>query len=204
MIKEVREVKENFMDNTRKQILNEIKESIEVKKKAMDFCAPVAEAACIMAEAIRKGRCVYFCGNGGSAADAQHLAAELVGRYKKNRKPFKAAALTVDTSILTAVANDMSYDEIFSRQLEGLAEEGDVLVAISTSGKSKNVLFALEVAKKKGMKSIGFVGGYKSAFEPYCDILLSVPSTNTPRIQETHIMWGHIICGLVEEWLCDD
>jgi D-sedoheptulose 7-phosphate isomerase len=132
------------------------------------------------------------------------MAAELVGRYKKNRRAFKAIALTVDTSVLTAVANDMSYDEVFSRQLEGLGEEGDVLVAISTSGKSKNVLAALKTATTKNMQAIGLVGTHRSLFEPYCDVVLSVPSTNTPRIQETHIMLGHIICGLVEEWLCGD
>ncbi|AER66969.1 phosphoheptose isomerase [Thermovirga lienii DSM 17291] len=193
-----------FFDMARNRVISEIEEAIEVKESFKAFCDDVALAAYIIAEAINKGKCVYFCGNGGSAADAQHMAAELVGRYKKNRRAFKAIALTVDTSVLTAVANDMSYDEVFSRQLEGLGEEGDVLVAISTSGKSKNVLAALKTATTKNMQAIGLVGTHRSSFEPYCDVVLSVPSTNTPRIQETHIMLGHIICGLVEEWLCGD
>jgi len=197
-------MKEVFFDMARSRIVNEIEEAIEVKESFKVFCDDVALAAYIIAEALNNGKCVYFCGNGGSAADAQHMAAELVGRYKKNRQAFKAIALTVDTSVLTAVANDMSYDEVFSRQLEGLGEEGDVLVAISTSGKSKNVLAALKTAKAKNMRAVGLVGAHRSSFEPYCDVVLSVPSANTPRIQETHIMLGHVICGLVEEWLCSD
>jgi len=197
-------VNELFMEMAKRQVIREIEESIEVKESYKVFGDDVARAAYIMAEAIKRGKCIYFCGNGGSAADAQHMAAELVGRYKKNRQAFKAIALTVDTSVLTAIANDMSYDEVFSRQLKGLAESGDVLVGISTSGKSRNVLAALKIAKERNMQVIGLVGAHRSLFEPHCDIVLSVPSTNTPRIQETHIMLGHIMCGLIEEWLCSD
>ena len=141
-----------------------------------------------------------FCGNGGSAADAQHWAAEIVGRFQKERPGMAALALTTDTSILTAIGNDYGYERIFARQVEGLGREGDVLVGISTSGNSGNVLAAIETARTKGIRVIGFTakGGGKMA--GLCDVLLDVPSENTARTQEIHEIMGHIICELVEEY----
>ena len=141
-----------------------------------------------------------FCGNGGSAADAQHWAAEIVGRFQKERPGMAALALTTDTSILTAIGNDYGYERIFARQVEGLGREGDVLVGISTSGNSGNVLAAIEMARTKGIRVIGFTakGGGKMA--GLCDVLLDVPSENTARTQEIHEIMGHIICELVEEY----
>jgi len=147
---------------------------------------------------LAEGHKVLFCGNGGSAADSQHLAAEFVGRFQRERKGLPAIALTVDTSILTAVANDYGYDTVFARQVQALGEPGDVLVGISTSGNSKNVLLAVEEAKNKGMFCIGMTaeGGGKMA--DACDICLAVPSRVTARAQEMHILLGHILCELVD------
>ena len=154
-------------------------------------------AECVQ-KALSKGHKVLFCGNGGSAADSQHLAAEFVGRFQKERKGLPAIALTVDTSILTAVANDYGYDTVFARQVQALGEPGDVLVGISTSGNSKNVLLAVEEAKAKGITCIGMTaeGGGKMA--EVCDVCLSVPSKVTARAQEMHILMGHILCELVD------
>jgi D-sedoheptulose 7-phosphate isomerase len=142
---------------------------------------------------------VLFCGNGGSAADAQHLAAEFSGRFYKNRKALPSEALHCNTSYLTAVANDYSYDVIYARIIEGTGIKGDVLVGLSTSGNSPNILKAFEAAHHNGMITIGFTGSTGGKMKDCCDILLNVPSTDTPRIQESHIMLGHIICELVEE-----
>ena len=149
-------------------------------------------------KSIAEGHKVMFCGNGGSAADSQHLAAEFVGRFQKERKGLPAIALTVDTSVLTAVANDYGYETVFSRQVQALGEPGDVLVGISTSGNSKNVLLAIEEAKNKGMFCIGMTaeGGGKMA--EVCDICLAVPAKITARAQEMHILMGHILCELVD------
>ena len=154
-------------------------------------------AECVQT-ALSKGNKVLFCGNGGSAADSQHLAAEFVGRFQKERKGLPAIALTVDTSILTAVANDYGYDTVFARQVQALGDPGDVLVGISTSGNSKNVLLAVEEAKAKGITCIGMTaeGGGKMA--DACDICLAVPSEVTARVQEMHILMGHILCELVD------
>lgn len=144
---------------------------------------------------------VLFCGNGGSAADAQHLAAELSGRFYYDREPLFAEALHVNTSYLTAVANDYSYDEIYARLTRAKGRKGDVLVALSTSGNSKNILRAIEEAREKGMTVIGLTGESGGKMKDACDILLNIPSSDTPRIQEAHILLGHIICQLVEEKL---
>ncbi len=151
-----------------------------------------------VADALRRGNKIVFCGNGGSAADAQHLAAELIGRYMIDRAPLAALALTVDTSALTAIANDYSFDEVFARQLRGLGQDGDVLVAISTSGNSKNVLRAIEAAREKGIKTIGLTGQSGGLMRQLCDICICVPSDRTNHIQEMHIAVGHVICGEVE------
>lgn len=147
---------------------------------------------------LRGGGKIHFCGNGGSAADAQHLAAELSGRFYFDRPPLNAEALHCNTSYLTAVGNDYGYDLIFSRLLCGTAKAGDVVVGISTSGNSKNILKAFEVAKEMGVKIIAMTGETGGAMKDYADILLKAPSKDTPRIQESHIMLGHIICELVE------
>ena len=150
-------------------------------------------------EALKAGNKVLFCGNGGSAADAQHLAAELIGRFQKERRSLASIALTTDTSILTAVANDYGYDEVFARQVEGLGRSGDVLIGISTSGNSANVVKAALKARDTGMHTIAFTGEGGGKLKDICDITFAVPSKVTARIQEMHIMVGHIICELVEE-----
>ena len=150
-------------------------------------------------EALKNGNKIMFCGNGGSAADSQHLAAELVGRYKMNRPAMNAIALTVDTSILTAVGNDYGYDTIFERQVEGLGKEGDVLVGLSTSGNSKNVLLAFEMAKKKGIKTVAMTGKSGGKMKETADYTINVPSDTTNNIQEMHIAVGHLLCGVIEK-----
>tara|TARA_B100000965_G_scaffold161124_1_gene134245 strand:- start:86 stop:655 length:570 start_codon:yes stop_codon:yes gene_type:complete len=151
---------------------------------------------------IQSGGKVMFCGNGGSAADAQHLAAELIGRYRKDRKALPGLALTTDTSNITAVSNDYSYKKIFSRQIEGLGKENDVLYAISTSGKSENIIEAINAAKKLNIKTIGVTGNNGGDMSNICDILIKVPASMPDRIQEMHIAIGQIVCDIVEETLC--
>ncbi|MGZ3853649.1 MAG: D-sedoheptulose-7-phosphate isomerase [Flavisolibacter sp.] len=145
-----------------------------------------------------KGR-IYFCGNGGSAADAQHLAAEFSGRFYTDRRALPAEALHCNTSYLTAVANDYSYDVVYARLIEGIANKGDMLIGLSTSGNSGNILKAFEVARDKGVITVGFTGLSGGAMKSLSDYLINIPTTDTPRIQESHIMIGHIICQLVEE-----
>ncbi len=179
-----------------------IKSSIEVKELILndtELLSKVEKAANLITETYKRGGRVYFCGNGGSAADAQHLAAELSGRFYFDRPPLAAEALHVNTSYMTAVANDYSYDVVFSREVEAFCKQGDILIGISTSGNSANVLKAFEVAKQKNVSIIAMTGrgGGKMALES--DILIDVPSNDTPRIQEAHIMLGHIICQKVEE-----
>ncbi|WP_353482758.1 D-sedoheptulose 7-phosphate isomerase [Haliscomenobacter sp.] len=152
-------------------------------------------------EAFKNGKKVLFCGNGGSAADAQHLAAEFSGRYYLDRPPLYAEALHVNSSYLTAVANDYGYDEVFARLLTAMGTDGDVLVAMSTSGNSANVLNAIKVAREKNMLVIGMTGMDGGKMATLCDILLNVPSKDTPRIQECHMLLGHIVCEVVENKL---
>ena len=173
---------------------------LNVLQKLMNSDLPEKLETCAkyVEKALAEGHKVLFCGNGGSAADSQHLAAEFVGRFQKERKGLPAIALTVDTSILTAVANDYGYDTVFARQVQALGEPGDVLVGISTSGNSKNVLLAIEEARAKGITCIGMTaeGGGKMAAA--CDICLAVPARVTARAQEMHILMGHILCELVD------
>ncbi|MFC1789585.1 SIS domain-containing protein [Patescibacteria group bacterium] len=150
-------------------------------------------------EALRKGKKILFCGNGGSAADAQHLAAELAGKFYLDREPISAEALHVNTSFLTAVANDISYNEVFARSIRGTAKKGDVLVAISTSGNSSNILKAIETANNMKMITVGLTGQEGGKMKNVCKYLVKVPSTDTPRIQESHVLVGHIICEIVEK-----
>ena len=156
-------------------------------------------ASVIITEALKNQKKILLCGNGGSAADAQHIAAEIVGKFQKDRRPLPAIALTTDTSALTAISNDYSFEEVFARQVEALAQKGDVLIAISTSGESENVLRAVEVAKTKECKVIGLLGRDGGRIKDYCDANIVVPVHNTARIQEMHILIGHILCSLVDE-----
>lgn len=157
-----------------------------------------ADAAAVITSALRRGSRVYLCGNGGSAADAQHIAAELAGRLRLDRKGLPAIALTVNPSVLTAIANDYGYDAVFARQVEALGRPGDVLVGISTSGTSRNVVAALAAAHALGLSTIGLMGKAGGAMKEHCDVAILAPSSDTQRIQETHIAVGHAVCELVE------
>lgn len=182
-------------------ISSQIRESISVKEAVLQELPDlIARATEMFLSCLKEGGKILFCGNGGSAADAQHLAAELVVRLRGefNRPAIPAIALTVDTSVLTAAGNDFGFEDIFSRQIEALGIPGDVLVAISTSGNSANVIRAAEAAKKAGMNTLGLLGGGGGALKEVVDLALIVPSSTTARIQEAHIMIGHIICQLVE------
>ena len=159
----------------------------------------IALAGALMKVALASGHKIMFCGNGGSAADSQHWAAEIVGRFQKERKGMPAIALTVDTSILTAIANDYGYDRIFARQVEALGSTGDVLVAVSTSGNSANVLAAVAEAKSKGIKTIGMTAAGGGKMAEVCDVCLVIPDKVTARAQEVHGLIGHILCEIVEE-----
>ncbi len=179
-----------------------ITRSIETKQRILDdedFLARIETAVEMVTSAFKNGNKVLFCGNGGSAADAQHLAAEFSGRFYKNRKALPSDALHCNSSYLTAVANDYSYDVIYARLIEGMGVKGDVLVGLSTSGNSANIVKAFESAKNLGMFTIGFTGMSGGIMKEMSDVLFNVPSSDTPRIQESHIMIGHIICHLVEE-----
>ncbi|HEY1018827.1 MAG TPA: D-sedoheptulose 7-phosphate isomerase [Sediminibacterium sp.] len=184
-----------------KRIKEIIEASIDTKSKILadqKLQKTVADCVSIITASFKNGNKVLFCGNGGSAADAQHLAAEFSGRFYKDRKALPSEALHCNTSYLTAVANDYSYDVIYSRLLEGVGAKGDVLVGLSTSGNSKNILNAFAVAKKMGITTIAFTGESGGKMKDVCDYLINVPSSDTPRIQESHIMLGHIVCELVE------
>jgi D-sedoheptulose 7-phosphate isomerase len=186
----------------RELVTRELEESAAVKREiAQHLSEVIAKAARLILEAYRVGGKVLLIGNGGSAADAQHIAAELVGRFKLERVGLPAMALTTNTSILTALANDYGYDSVFSRQLEVLASERDVLIAITTSGTSPNILKGVEMAHSKGATVIGLTGAKSSRLRDIADLTIAVPSDNTARIQEAHITIGHTICYLVEKWL---
>ncbi len=159
---------------------------------------PLLEASKLAVETLRAGNKILLCGNGGSAADAQHIAAELTGRYKTERRGLPGIALTTDTSALTAIGNDYGYDRVFDRQVEALANKGDLLIGISTSGNSKNVINALKVAREMGCKTLGLTGRDGGAMNELCDINLVVPSNDTPRIQEMHILFAHTICQIID------
>ena len=182
------------------KIKKEFIESAEVKRvfaeQSADQIAQVTER---IIAALKQGRKILLFGNGGSATDASHLAAELVGRYVKNRRALAAIALTTDQSVITSTGNDLGFSEIFSRQIEALGQKGDIAIAISTSGKSANVLKGVEAARAIGMVTIGFTGGDGRPLATRVDHAFIVPSNVTARIQETHITLGHVICGLVEE-----
>lgn len=177
-----------------------ISDSIITKEKLIssDVSSKIEEIVNTCVNALKNGNTIYWCGNGGSAADAQHLAAELSGRFYYDRDPLPSEALHCNTSYITAVGNDYSYDVIYSRLIKGLGKKGDIIIGLSTSGKSKNVVNAFQQCKEMGIISIGLTGENSNSFD-ICDYIVNVPSTDTPRIQECHILIGHIICQLIEE-----
>ena len=180
-------------------LANSLQEHLETIQKVVESkLSDIERSGQLICEALTNGKKVLLCGNGGSAADAQHIAAELVGCYEKQRRSWPAIALTTDTSALTAVSNDLGYEQVFARQVLGLAQPGDVLVAISTSGKSKNVLRAAEQAKELGCKTIALTGATAEPLASLCDITVAVPSTRTSRVQEVHITVGHLWCEMVD------
>ena len=179
-----------------------ITESATVKNKLLtdkNLIKTIEDITQLIVKAFKNGKRIYFCGNGGSAADAQHLAAEFSGRFYTDRDALPAEALHCNTSYLTAVANDYSFEMVYSRLIKGIANKGDVLVGLSTSGNSGNILKAFETAREKGVITIGFTGETGGKLKPLSDFLINVPSKDTPRIQEAHILLGHIVCQLVEE-----
>lgn len=176
--------------------LQEHLETLEALKRSC--LAEIQKSGQLICKTLTSDRKILICGNGGSAADAQHIAAELVGCYEKQRRSWPAVALTTDTSALTAVSNDLGYEQVFARQVAGLAQAGDVLIAISTSGKSKNVLRAAEAARERGCKTIALTGATADPLGSLCDITVAVPSTRTARVQEAHITIGHLWCEMVD------
>ena len=183
-------------------ITKSYKESILTKEEFFkQNLQPIIQSAEVIADAFKADRKLLICGNGGSAADAQHIAAEFVNRFMIERPPLPALALSTDTSIITSIGNDYSFDQIFSKQVKAIGREGDVLLAISTSGESKNVITAVKVARDMGIKTIGLTGKGGGKMAKMVDILLNVDSDVTPRIQEVHITAGHIICDLIDHIL---
>jgi D-sedoheptulose 7-phosphate isomerase len=178
--------------------------SIDVHQRLMNECLPALTAAAdLMVSAYRAGHKALFFGNGGSAADAQHLAAEFVGRYLRQRDPLPALALNVNTSAVTAISNDYGYERVFARQLEALASPGDVAVGITTSGKSASVIQALISGRRMGLRAVGLTGASGGDLDNLVDVLIAVPSEATPRIQECHILVGHALCDAIEQALAD-
>ena len=189
-------------------LLDYARKYLKVSQDALATCAKDAgffetlgKISDVLASALSGGRKVLLCGNGGSAADAQHIAAELMGRFEKERAPLAAIALTTDTSALTAIGNDYGFEQVFERQVRGLGVKGDALIVLSTSGKSKNVLRALDAARERGLVRIGFTGAKGGDMQARCDLLLCAPSERTAIIQQIHIVAAHIVCGLVERRL---
>jgi D-sedoheptulose 7-phosphate isomerase len=186
----------------KEQIVSKLRESADIKLRfAKESIKELEEAVNLVQKIIKSGRTIFLFGNGGSAADAQHIAAELVNRCVNDRKALPALAITTDTSVLTSIPNDSSFEDVFSRQLEALGSKGDLAWGITTSGKSPNVLSAFKTAKSIGMSSLAFTGEDKSKLEKTVDCCVSVPSSSTPRVQEVQITLAHIICEMVEESL---
>ena len=187
--------------NLKELIRRRIEDSIEAKKGLYSECGLIAEIAAKLIDAYRDGKKILLFGNGGSAADAQHIAAELVGRYYLDRKALPAMALTVNSSSVTAIANDYDFDQIFARQIEAFGNSGDVAIGISTSGTSRNVIEGLGAAKRKGMTTVAMTGQESSGLKEVSDHVICVPSVDTPRIQEAHILIGHILSEVIEQTL---
>jgi D-sedoheptulose 7-phosphate isomerase len=181
--------------------LNNLRQHLELFNMLQSLDSAVTAAATIATASLRDGRKLMFCGNGGSAADSQHLAAELTGRFIKDRKPLAAMALSTDSSALTCIGNDYSFAEVFDRQVRGLGLPGDCLIAISTSGNSENVIRAVTSAREMGIRTIGLLGREGGELSAMCDASIIVPSSTTARIQEAHILIGHTLCGLIEQAL---
>ena len=189
----------------RDRIKDILLESIQVKEELLrDYVGQIKDIADLIIDCLKKGGKVILCGNGGSAADAQHIAAEFIGRFKRDRTALAAISLTTNTSVLTSLANDYGYDVVFSKQVEALGQKNDILIGISTSGKAKNVALALKQAKKNNLKTVAFTGGDGGELAKLADVSFIVPSSVTARVQEAHITVGHIICELVEQILCQD
>ncbi len=188
---------------TKKQnfVVAQIKENLKLKEYLLADVPNLIEISHLLTDALKCGNKILLCGNGGSAADAQHIAAELAGRFNYDRDSLPAIALTTNTSSLTAIANDFGYETVFAKQVQGLGRKGDVLIVISAGGDSPNVVLAMEEAKKKQMITVGFVGKTGGKVKELADYLIHVPSQSTPRIQEVHILTGHIVCSIVEELL---
>ena len=185
-------------------IRQEIEESLKVKELLLDdenIHKLIKESAALCCEALINDKKIIFAGNGGSAADAQHLAGELVNRFGFERPGLSAIAITTDTSVITSISNDYGFEKLFSRQVQALGKKGDILVALSTSGNSVNIIEGIKEAKGIGITTIGLTGKSGGKMSMFCDLLLNVPSDNTPRIQEAHILIGHIICSLIENSL---
>lgn len=194
--------REGSMDEMEKEIADIMDASFDVRERMKkELVRPVREAAGCLIRVFSENKKLLICGNGGSAADAQHMAAELVGRFEKERSPLPVLALSVNTSIITAWSNDYSFDTVFSRQVEALGRKGDALLAISTSGNSPSILAALKTARGLGMATIGLSGGSGGKMKGAADHLILVPSQSTPRVQEGHILCIHILCRLVEKGL---
>ena len=181
-----------------KHIYQHIKLINENQKDIFDCVEKITKE---IKKTLKNKKTIFFAGNGGSAADCEHLAGELVGRYKKNRRPYKAISLTTDTSVITCIANDFGYEKIFERQLQGLGQKGDLLIAFSTSGNSKNVLQALRKAKTMGIRTVALLGNDGGESKDISDISIVIPSSSTARIQEAHILIGHIMCDQIERGL---
>src|SRR6185295_4136718 len=188
----------NSTPSTMNLFESNLREHLSLFSSLGSLAADVEAAGALMAQALSGGGKLMFCGNGGSAADSQHLAAEMTGRFIKDRKPLAAIALSTDTSALTCISNDYSFDDVFARQVEGLGRAGDCLIAISTSGNSRNVIKAVEAARSLGIGCIALSGRKGGALATLCDLALVVPSDTTARIQEAHILIGHTLCGIVE------
>ncbi|MBC8553843.1 MAG: D-sedoheptulose 7-phosphate isomerase [Candidatus Brocadiales bacterium] len=186
----------------KKEIESSLNESINIKTELLSSSVEtVIQIANILIEAFQAGHSLFLMGNGGSAADAQHISGELVGRFKKNRKPLPALALTTDTSVLTAIANDFGYDHCFERQVDAFVKDGDIVIGLSTSGNSSSIINAALVAKRKGARTIAFTGKGGGRLKDHVDVCLEIPSTDTARIQECHITIGHILCSIIEKEL---
>ncbi len=185
-------------------IIQHIEQHLAAVQSLLALEAGIARLGERMIETLRTGGKLLLCGNGGSAADAQHIAAELVGRFAHRRRGLPAIALTTDTSALTSIGNDFGFDHVFSRQVEALAREGDILIGLSTSGNSRNVIEAVKVAREMGVTTVGLLGGTGGALKDLVDHALVVPSPDTPRIQECHILVGHIWCAMIDEAFRED
>ena len=188
-------------------IENYIQESIDTKTKILNdksLCSTIEEIARIIIKALGENKKILLVGNGGSAADAQHIATEMVVKFEKERKGIAAIALTTDTSVLTATGNDYGFEEIFAKQVEAIGQKGDVLIAISTSGNSKNIIKAISKATEEGLITVGLTGKKGCCLDELCNYVIKIPSVKTPIIQESHIMIGHILCNIIENNMCKE